>query len=72
MTQRRFWKCECCDGLLVTLPQDSAADYQCPQCAKVKCEHGGLYREIDRSEFVRDALGIGEEPPTDRLDKQEE
>lgn len=55
--KKRFWECECCCSLLVTLPQDSAEDYQCPQCAKSKCEHGGKYKEVDREYFIREALG---------------
>lgn len=53
--QRRYWECECCGSLLVTLPQDSASDYQCPQCHKSQCEHGGQYVEIDAGKFARQA-----------------
>jgi len=53
--KRRYWECECCGSLLVTLPQDSAADYKCPQCKKVKCEHGGKYAEVSADYFAREA-----------------
>lgn len=57
MKPNRFWQCECCTMLIVTMPQDSAEDYQCPQCARAGCEHGGMFKEIDRATFVREALG---------------
>jgi hypothetical protein len=53
--KRRFWECECCGSLLVTLPQDSAEDYKCPQCRKVKCDHGGKYVEVSAEYFAREA-----------------
>jgi hypothetical protein len=37
------------------LPQDSAENYQCPQCKKVKCEHGGKYAEVTAEYFARES-----------------
>lgn len=52
----KYWECECCGSLLVTGPHDSAEDYQCPQCHKVMCDHGGKYVEISAEQF---ACGAG-------------
>jgi DNA-directed RNA polymerase subunit M/transcription elongation factor TFIIS len=49
----RYWECECCGSLLVTLPQDSAELYKCPQCGKVKCDHGGRYAEVTADFFAK-------------------
>ena len=47
----RYWCCECCDSLLVTLKQDDATSYDCPQCKMVKCEYGGKYAEVTLQAF---------------------
>lgn len=52
---QRYWECECCGSLLVTNKQDDASEYQCPQCARVKCEHGGRYVELSLSAFAKRA-----------------
>jgi len=57
---RRFWTCECCGSLLVTLIQDDATKYQCPQCHIVQCEDGGKYVEISMDEFCNEANIIWE------------
>lgn len=50
---KRFWECECCGSMLVTLPQDDASRYQCPQCVTVKCSHGGRYVEVSAESFMK-------------------
>jgi len=52
---RRFWQCECCCSLLVTMAQDDAGKYQCPQCAFSGCEHGGQYVEVELAHFLKEA-----------------
>lgn len=52
MVPRRFWECECCGSLIVTVGQDDASRYQCPACFIVKCNHGGKYVEIDKTKFI--------------------
>lgn len=42
---RRAWECDCCGLVILTLPQDSAATYACPQCAAAGCAHGGEFSE---------------------------
>jgi len=51
---RRYWECECCSSLLVTLKQDDATRYQCPQCQISKCS-AGLYIEISIDKFCKEA-----------------
>ncbi len=52
---KKYWLCECCASLLVTNAQDDASRYKCPQCAIVKCDHGGLYKEISKDAFCATA-----------------
>lgn len=52
--KRRFWKCECCDCLLVTMPQDDATSFQCPQCQQVRCRDG-RFIEVSAIHFIREA-----------------
>ena len=51
---RKFWICECCGSLIVTLPQDDATKYKCPACAIMKCDKG-QYEEISIKEFYMKA-----------------
>lgn len=62
---RRYWECECCGSLTVTMPQDDATKYQCPQCDKAQCDHGGRYAEIDAARFA-DEAGLVDGAPDER------
>jgi hypothetical protein len=55
LVRMRYWMCECCALLLVTLPQDDASQYECPQCVKAECEHGGDFGEITKEVFLKEA-----------------
>ncbi len=50
----RYWECKCCASLIVTNPQDSAEEYQCPQCLAMSCERG-KYVEVSREYFAESA-----------------
>lgn len=47
----RFFKCECCDLLIVVSQQNNVNEYVCPACKISKCEHGGKFVEITVEEF---------------------
>lgn len=49
---KKYWECECCGSLIVTNVQDSAEDYQCPQCIIMKCKQG-KYCEISKECFCK-------------------
>ena len=51
---RRFWECECCGCLIVTLPQDDALKYKCPACKISNCEDGGKFVEITKQNFIKE------------------
>ena len=54
VTVRRFWECECCGCLIITLPQDDASQYECPACKISYCEDGGKFVEITEQNFIKE------------------
>ena len=51
----KFLECECCSFLAVIPEHDNHEDLICPFCNKVKCEHGGKFIIIEKSEFIKKA-----------------
>jgi len=51
----KFWECDCCTCIIVIASKDDASKYECPQCKIAKCSEPGVFVEITKEAFMKEA-----------------
>ena len=51
----KFWECDCCSCIIVVSSKDDASKYDCPQCKVAKCSEPGVFTEITKEQFLKEA-----------------